>query len=219
MTSRSGPKVDNPYSGAIRLRQPRLAGAGQRRGEHPHRCARQPDAQHRQHADRGLDGPDRGHHGGSRSAPATSTRPSRRTRPTAQQPVVVTLVIYDLPNRDCAALASNGELLIASGGMTRYQNEYINPIRGILGAAGSTRACGWSLVIEVDSLPNLVTNLSTPKCAEANQAWRLRGRRPVRGQPAARRWPTPTCTSTSPTPGGSAGRTTSTGSCRSWTAP
>ncbi len=84
------------------------------------------------------------------------------------QPVVVTLVIYDLPNRDCAALASNGELLIANGGMTRYQNEYITPIREILGrpAYASLRL---SLVIEVDSLPNLVTNLSTPKCAEANQ--------------------------------------------------
>jgi cellulose 1,4-beta-cellobiosidase len=85
------------------------------------------------------------------------------------QPVVITIVIYDLPNRDCAALASNGELLIANGGMTRYQNEYITPIKNILSqpAYANLRI---SLIMEVDSLPNLVTNLSTPKCAEANQS-------------------------------------------------
>jgi cellulose 1,4-beta-cellobiosidase len=83
------------------------------------------------------------------------------------QPVVITIVIYDLPNRDCAALASNGELLIANGGMTRYQNEYITPIRNIL-AQSAYANLRISLIIEVDSLPNLVTNLSTPKCSEAN---------------------------------------------------
>jgi cellulose 1,4-beta-cellobiosidase len=85
------------------------------------------------------------------------------------QPVVITIVIYDLPNRDCAALASNGELLIAEGGMARYQNDYITPIRQIMSQSAYANL-RISLVIEVDSLPNLVTNLSTPKCAEANQA-------------------------------------------------
>ena len=33
----------------------------------------------------------------------------------SSQPIVLTLVIYDLPDRDCAALASNGELSIAGG--------------------------------------------------------------------------------------------------------
>jgi cellulose 1,4-beta-cellobiosidase len=82
-------------------------------------------------------------------------------------PVVITIIIYDLPNRDCAALASNGELLIAQNGMQRYQNEYINPIRAIM-AQPAYANLRISLVIEVDSLPNLVTNLSTAKCSEAN---------------------------------------------------
>jgi cellulose 1,4-beta-cellobiosidase len=83
-------------------------------------------------------------------------------------PVVITVVIYDLPNRDCAALASNGELLIAQNGMARYQTEYITPIKNILSqpAYANLRI---ALIVEVDSLPNLVTNLSTPSCAEANQ--------------------------------------------------
>jgi len=31
----------------------------------------------------------------------------------SSEPIVLTLVVYDLPDRDCAALASNGELSIA----------------------------------------------------------------------------------------------------------
>ena len=131
---------------------------------------------------------------------------------------MVTLVIYDLPNRDCAALASNGELLIASGGMTRYQNEYITPIREIL-AQPAYANLRLSLIIEVDSLPNLVTNLSTPKCAEANQAGGYVDGVRYAVSASSRRCRTRTCTSTSPTRAGWAGRTTSTGSCRSWTAP
>jgi len=80
---------------------------------------------------------------------------------------VFQVVIYDLPNRDCFALASNGELRISEGGMQRYQTEYIDPIVEILGDPlyqNLRMVC----VIEPDSLPNLVTNLDTPDCAEAN---------------------------------------------------
>jgi cellulose 1,4-beta-cellobiosidase len=76
-------------------------------------------------------------------------------------------VVYDLPNRDCSALASNGELLISENGFQRYQDEYIGPIVSIL---GDPAYAGINIVaiIEVDSLPNLVTNLSLPECQEAN---------------------------------------------------
>jgi cellulose 1,4-beta-cellobiosidase len=36
-------------------------------------------------------------------------------------------VVYDLPERDCAALASNGELSLANNGTAMYQ-EYIDMI-------------------------------------------------------------------------------------------
>ncbi len=74
-------------------------------------------------------------------------------------------VVYDLPNRDCAALASNGELLIAQNGMARYQAEYIDPIVSILADFPQIRIVA---IIEVDSLPNLVTNLGIQGCSEAN---------------------------------------------------
>lgn len=79
---------------------------------------------------------------------------------------LIKVVIYDLPNRDCHALASNGELLMAEDGFNRYVNEYIAPIVDIFSDPkySSLRII---TIIEPDSLPNLVTNISTPKCQEA----------------------------------------------------
>jgi cellulose 1,4-beta-cellobiosidase len=76
-------------------------------------------------------------------------------------------IFYDLPNRDCAALASNGELLISQNGMARYKAEYVEPIVSILADFPQIRVVA---IIEVDSLPNLVTNLSIAGCNEANGA-------------------------------------------------
>jgi cellulose 1,4-beta-cellobiosidase len=84
-------------------------------------------------------------------------------------PVVVTLVVYDLPNRDCAALASNGELTVAGGGLARYRTSYVDPIAKILADKKYARL-RLVTVVEPDSLPNLVTNLSIPKCAEAQSS-------------------------------------------------
>jgi cellulose 1,4-beta-cellobiosidase len=72
-------------------------------------------------------------------------------------PLVFQLVIYNLPGRDCAALASNGELGPTEIG--RYMNDYINPIRDIVRrpAYANLRIVA---IIEIDSLPNLVTNVS-----------------------------------------------------------
>ena len=41
--------------------------------------------------------------------------------------LVLPLVVYDLPERDCAALASNGELSLANNGSALY-TDYINQI-------------------------------------------------------------------------------------------
>jgi cellulose 1,4-beta-cellobiosidase len=87
----------------------------------------------------------------------------------AQGRNAIEIVIYDLPNRDCSALASNGELLIAQNGFNRYKTEYIDPIYNTISQA---KYAGLRIiaVIEPDSLPNLITNLSFPKCQEANGA-------------------------------------------------
>jgi cellulose 1,4-beta-cellobiosidase len=85
------------------------------------------------------------------------------------RPVVTTIVVYDLPNRDCAANASNGELTIENGGEARYKTEYIDPIAAELRAHAGQRIVA---IVEPDSLPNLATNLSVPKCAASQAAYR-----------------------------------------------
>ncbi|MFF5314794.1 glycoside hydrolase family 6 protein [Streptomyces massasporeus] len=69
--------------------------------------------------------------------------------------LVVQVVIYDLPGRDCAALASNGEL--GPNDIDKYKSQYIDPIVSIL---SESKYAGLRIatVIEPDSLPNLVTN-------------------------------------------------------------
>jgi cellulose 1,4-beta-cellobiosidase len=83
------------------------------------------------------------------------------------KPVTITLVVYDLPDRDCAANASNGELQLAGGGLARYESDYVDPLAAIL-ARPQYANLRIATVVEPDSLPNLVTNLSKPACAEAN---------------------------------------------------
>ncbi|MFF4269321.1 glycoside hydrolase family 6 protein [Streptomyces sp. NPDC001536] len=80
--------------------------------------------------------------------------------------LVVQLVIYNLPGRDCAALASNGEL--GPTEIDKYKTQYIDPIAAIL---ADSKYAGLRIVttIEIDSLPNLVTNTgsrptATPQC-------------------------------------------------------
>ncbi|MFE9189305.1 glycoside hydrolase family 6 protein [Micromonospora sp. NPDC007208] len=69
----------------------------------------------------------------------------------------IQFVIYNLPGRDCSALASNGEL--GPDELPKYKAQYIDPIAAIQGESkySSLRIIN---VIEIDSLPNLVTNTS-----------------------------------------------------------
>ncbi|MFJ6213747.1 glycoside hydrolase family 6 protein, partial [Streptomyces sp. NPDC092296] len=85
----------------------------------------------------------------------------------AQGATLVQIVIYDLPGRDCAALASNGEL--GPNDLAKYETDYIDPIAAIMAdpAYANLRIVN---LIEPDSLPNIVTNAggtdgSTDACA------------------------------------------------------
>jgi cellulose 1,4-beta-cellobiosidase len=87
----------------------------------------------------------------------------------AGQPVVPVFVVYDLPNRDCNAEASNGELSVKDGGEARYQREYIDPIAAQFQAHASQRIV---VVLEPDSLANVATNLGNDKCVIAEPVYR-----------------------------------------------
>ncbi|MFC8519534.1 glycoside hydrolase family 6 protein [Streptomyces sp. NPDC057257] len=77
---------------------------------------------------------------------------------------VVQLVIYDLPGRDCAALASNGEL--GPTEIDKYKTQFIDPIAAIL-ADSKYSSLRIVTTIEIDSLPNLVTNTGSRATATA----------------------------------------------------
>ncbi|MEV4821011.1 glycoside hydrolase family 6 protein [Micromonospora sp. NPDC049274] len=69
----------------------------------------------------------------------------------------IQFVIYNLPGRDCSALSSNGEL--GPDELPRYKAEYIDPIAAIQ-SDSKYRNIRIINVIEIDSLPNIVTNTS-----------------------------------------------------------
>lgn len=81
---------------------------------------------------------------------------------------VPVIVVYNLPNRDCSAKASNGELSIDEGGEQRYRTEYINAIAGHLAAVPDQKV---AIVLEPDSLPNIISNLGVEKCAVSQDVY------------------------------------------------
>jgi cellulose 1,4-beta-cellobiosidase len=79
------------------------------------------------------------------------------------------VVVYDLPNRDCSAQSSAGELKVAQNGEARYMNEFIDPITAQFKAHPDQPIV---VVLEPDSLGNLATNMALPMCQEAKSAYK-----------------------------------------------
>eukprot|EP00451_Oxyrrhis_marina_P003721 CAMPEP_0204270134 /NCGR_PEP_ID=MMETSP0468-20130131/18266_1 /ASSEMBLY_ACC=CAM_ASM_000383 /TAXON_ID=2969 /ORGANISM="Oxyrrhis marina" /LENGTH=439 /DNA_ID=CAMNT_0051245625 /DNA_START=44 /DNA_END=1363 /DNA_ORIENTATION=+ len=92
-------------------------------------------------------------------------------------PELVVLIWYDLPNRDCDAKASNGQICCTkkadgtcdydtqgdcSDGIAEYKKDYVEPFVSVLEKfEGKVPVV---LVMEPDSLPNLATNIGHPHC-------------------------------------------------------
>jgi len=85
------------------------------------------------------------------------------------KPILVTFVVYDLPNRDCSAKASAGELDVDKGGEAKYKAEFIDKIAAQFAAHPKLRIVA---IVEPDSLPNLATNMTVPKCAASDKVYR-----------------------------------------------
>jgi cellulose 1,4-beta-cellobiosidase len=84
-------------------------------------------------------------------------------------PILSVFVLYNLPNRDCSAKSSAGELDVERGGEARYKKEFIDAIASQFAAHPAQRIVA---IVEPDSLPNVATNLNVPKCAASEQAYR-----------------------------------------------
>ncbi|KAG8829911.1 hypothetical protein FRC17_005801 [Serendipita sp. 399] len=87
---------------------------------------------------------------------------------TAASGKILQIVVYDLPNRDCHANASNGEYFYNQDGANKYI-AYINKIAAAISASSGTTVIA---VIEPDSLANLVTNLSDPRCSSVQDQYK-----------------------------------------------
>jgi cellulose 1,4-beta-cellobiosidase len=107
--------------------------------------------------------------GGTGRMSLTAQLQNAVSKASGSTPEIFPIVIYDLPDRDCDALASNGELSIANNGLSYYEHSYIDPIAQILTEYEHTNLRVVA-VIEPDSLPNLVTNSSVTNCASANSS-------------------------------------------------
>jgi cellulose 1,4-beta-cellobiosidase len=92
---------------------------------------------------------------------------------------LVVLIVYDLPNRDCHAKSSNGEICCTynsdktcnydaggdcSAGIQQYKTGYIDPLRAVIAQFPTVPVV---CIIEPDSLPNLATNTADPHCGNS----------------------------------------------------
>jgi cellulose 1,4-beta-cellobiosidase len=94
---------------------------------------------------------------------------ARRQQVAGGVPVVTVFAIYDLPGRDCNAASSAGELSPDASGEARYQHHFIDPIAAAFRAHRDQRI---AIVLEPDSLANLVTNLPNPRCAAVAEIYK-----------------------------------------------
>jgi len=86
--------------------------------------------------------------------------------------VLTVFIVYDLPNRDCAAAASNGELTCADSacteGLNTYKTKYVDPIVAIFKKYPDQPIVA---IVEPDSLGNMATNMDIQKCSIAENAY------------------------------------------------
>lgn len=82
--------------------------------------------------------------------------------------MIVGLVLYNLPDRDCSAGESAGELSIANNGLALYKEEFIDEYAKIVSKA---RDLDFAIVLEPDSLGNAITNQGVPFCATATPVY------------------------------------------------
>ncbi|KAJ4409710.1 1,4-beta-D-glucan cellobiohydrolase cel6b [Neurospora sp. IMI 360204] len=85
------------------------------------------------------------------------------------QKQIVGLVLYNLPDRDCSAGESAGELSSKNDGLRIYKEQFVKPYAAKLAAAKDLQ---FAVVLEPDSLGNAVTNTGVAFCAQAVPTYR-----------------------------------------------
>ncbi|KAF2838223.1 glycoside hydrolase family 6 protein [Patellaria atrata CBS 101060] len=94
----------------------------------------------------------------------TAIKEAREQKRRTRKETIVGLVLYNLPDRDCSAGESAGELSSAKNGLEIYKKEFIDPYAKKLADAGDLT---FAVVLEPDSLGNAVTNQGIEFCKNA----------------------------------------------------
>lgn len=93
---------------------------------------------------------------------------ARKQQQASGKPTLSVIIVYDMPNRDCAAKSSAGELRLEQNGAARYRTEFIERIVTHIKAYPELPIV---TIVEPDSLPNLATNMNLPTCVAARDAY------------------------------------------------
>ncbi|RMZ66287.1 glycoside hydrolase family 6 [Pyrenophora seminiperda CCB06] len=91
-----------------------------------------------------------------------------RKQKKGRRPMIVGLVLYNLPDRDCSAGESAGELSSTKDGLNIYKTEFVDQYAKLVSQA---RDLDFAIVLEPDSLGNAVTNQNVPFCANATPVY------------------------------------------------
>lgn len=94
----------------------------------------------------------------------TTTIAEARQQKKKGKEMIVGLVLYNLPNRDCSAGESAGELTLENDGYRIYKSQFVDKYAKLVKEA---KDLTFAIVLEPDSLGNAVTNLDNPACVTA----------------------------------------------------
>ncbi|CAO2658578.1 Nn.00g063010.m01.CDS01 [Neocucurbitaria sp. VM-36] len=91
-----------------------------------------------------------------------------RAQKKGHRKIIVGLVLYNLPDRDCSAGESAGELSSEKDGLNIYKKEFVDEYAKLVSAA---KDLDFAIVLEPDSLGNAITNQGIPFCANATPVY------------------------------------------------
>ncbi|KAJ4308451.1 1,4-beta-D-glucan cellobiohydrolase cel6b [Neodidymelliopsis sp. IMI 364377] len=98
----------------------------------------------------------------------TTTIKEARQQKKKGKEMIVGLVLYNLPDRDCSAGESAGELTIDNDGLRIYKSQFVDKYAKLVKEADDLT---FAIVLEPDSLGNAVTNQGIDACAKATPVY------------------------------------------------
>lgn len=90
---------------------------------------------------------------------------ARKVQKQSRKKQIVELVLYNLPDRDCSGGESGGEFTSINNGLELYKKTFVDPYAAELKAA---KDLSFAIILEPDSLGNVITNQAVPFCANAS---------------------------------------------------